>query len=142
METVLLASSSLPQGSTPKITDSKLKSLARAGTKGLGVSTTALSGELPLVPPFGMISTPLLALLIVTQEGSTSPFEAPASSQVIILNPSIAIAAYEKTSASLRSKGSAAKDDRLLEDQEKTTSARFDYSQSESILQKSLSTAD
>jgi hypothetical protein len=89
-----------------------------------------------------MISPQLLALLIDTQEGTASPFEAPASTRDIILNPSIAIAAYEKTSASLRSKGSAAMDYRSLEDQEKTTSARFDYSQSELILQNSLSTAD
>jgi hypothetical protein len=89
-----------------------------------------------------MISTLLLALLIDTQEGSASPFEAPASTQVMILNPSIAIAAYEKTSGSLRSKGSAAKDDLSLEDQAKTTPARFNYSQSELIPQKSLSRAD
>jgi hypothetical protein len=142
METVPRVSSSLPQGSTSKTTGSNWKSLAGAGTKNLGVPTTSPSGEIRLVPPFGMISTPLLQLLIDTQEGSTSSFGAPASTQVIILNPSIAIAAYEKTNVSMRSKGSAAKDDRSLEDQAKTISAKFDYSPSESIQQKSLSTAD
>jgi hypothetical protein len=142
METALPVASSSHAASTSKTIGLNWKSLAGAGTKSLGVSTTALFGETPLVPPFGMISPPLLALLIVTKEVSTSPFEAPASTQAIILNPSIAIAAYEKTSVSLRSKGSAAKDEPSLEDQAKTTSARFDYSQSESIQQKSLSVAD
>ena len=107
METVLPVSSSLPKGSTTKTTASNWRSLAGAGTKGLGASTKAFLPETPLVPPFGMISTPLLALLIDTQEGAASQFEAPPSTQVKIFNPSIAIAAYEKTSASLRSKGSA-----------------------------------